>query len=191
MSESKIVQLYTDGSGNNATDRIGSIGIVLLYGDYRKMFQEGFVDTTNNRTELLAVIRGFQIIKNKNIHVELYCDSAYVLNCLKDKWYYKWRQGDLWRTSSGDKVENIDLWKELLHEYEKFPKELISFHKVKGHSGDRYNCLCDHLAKEANREVQATGKPFPLRERLIDDKIHYDLEFTKSGTIRKQKKTKG
>jgi ribonuclease HI len=184
------IQLWADAGGNNTTDRVGGIGVLLIYGDHKKMFQEGMVDTTNNRTELTALIRGLQLLKSKKIPVEIFCDSAYVLNCLKDRWYLKWEDRDIWRTSSGDKVENIDLWKQLLAEYRKFPRELFTFTKVKGHSGVWGNCMCDHLAKEAIREVQATGKPFSLRERLPDEHIHYDLEFTKTGLIRKRKTKK-
>lgn len=181
MSE---IIVYCDGGGRNNTDRIGGVGVLMEYKGTRKMFQAGYQDTTNNRTELLAVIHALSLIKRKDLPIVIHSDSAYVVNCFKDKWYVGWEKMNRWKNSSGADVENKDLWQQLLALYRSFDN--VTFVKVKGHSGVWGNCICDLLATEVMQEVEETNAPVAIRERLPDDYLHYDLEFTKTGKIKKR-----
>ena len=139
----KSVVIYTDGacSGNPGA---GGYGTVLLYGDIRKELSEGYTKTTNNRMELLAVIKGLETLK-ETCKVDLYSDSKYVVDAVEKKWIVKWKaQG--WMRNKKDKVSNTDLWirmVELLEIHDVF------FHWVKGHANNVENERCDQLAREA------------------------------------------
>lgn len=131
----KII-IYTDGCalGNPGP---GGYGAVLMFGAHRKELYEGFERTTNNRMELLAVIRALQAIKEPGIPIAIYSDSKYVCNAITEGWLFNWhRKG--WQ-----KVKNPDLWQTFLPLYQRLKP---TFHWVKGHSGVPENERCDELA---------------------------------------------
>lgn len=136
----KNIILYTDGacSGNPGK---GGWGAILFYGDHKKELSGGEQATTNNRMELTAVIKGLEALKEPCI-VDVYSDSAYVVNAFLLGWVENW-QNNGWKTTKG-KVLNIDLWQKLLN---LIGKHHISWHKVKGHSDNEYNNKCDALAR--------------------------------------------
>ncbi|MDI6619233.1 MAG: ribonuclease HI [Clostridiales bacterium] len=151
----KKVTIYTDGGcrGNGKTNNIGGYGIVLIYGSFHKEIKKGFSDTTNNIMELLSIIDALKMLK-ESCRVDLYSDSAYVINAINNKWIDKWSRNN-WVKSSKEKVKNIPLWQELIklldvHE--------VYFHKVKGHADNQYNNRCDELANMAMDEVSSTIK---------------------------------
>ena len=140
----KKFTLYTDGacSGNPGP---GGFGVVLLYGKQRKEISGGYRRTTNNRMELLAVIRGLEAL-NERCRVALYSDSKYVLDALTKGWARRWRANGWRRNKRGQPAINPDLWGRLLdlcdgHE--------MSYHWVKGHAGDAENERCDQLSTAA------------------------------------------
>lgn len=136
----KKVDLYTDGacSGNPGP---GGYGIVLIYNKYQKEFSGFEAETTNNRMELTAVIEGLRKLKEK-CDVTIYTDSAYVMNAIHNKWIENW-QVNQWRTAGKKPVQNRELWEALLDELD---KHQVSWVKVKGHSDNELNNLCDKLA---------------------------------------------
>jgi len=136
----KEVVLYTDGacSGNPG---MGGWGAILFYKGKDKILSGGEMQTTNNRMELMAVIKGLEAIK-ESCKVEVYSDSAYVVNAFEQKWIDKWKSNG-WKSSKGE-VLNIDLWKKLLNEME---RHQVTLHKVKGHSDNENNNKCDALAR--------------------------------------------
>ncbi|AFS78251.1 ribonuclease H [Gottschalkia acidurici 9a] len=142
----KII-IYTDGacSGNQNNENIGGFGAVLLYKDHKKEVYGGEINTTNNRMEIKACIEALKTLKRKDIPVEVYTDSAYVCNCINQKWYIKWRSNG-WINSKKEPVENKELWMELLDLIESL--ENLKFIKVKGHSGVELNELADSLANK-------------------------------------------
>lgn len=142
----KII-IYTDGacSGNQSKENIGGWGAILIYKDKEKEIYGGEINTTNNRMELTAVIESLKTIKNRSIQTELYTDSAYICNCIIQKWYVNWEKNG-WKNAKKQDVENQDLWKELLMLYRAF--NYIEFYKVKGHSGVEYNEKADELANK-------------------------------------------
>lgn len=78
----------------------------------------------------------------------IYSDSAYIINCITQKWYKKW-QTNGWRNSKKEPVANRELWERLIPYFEN-PR--FSFEKVKGHSGEKdWNDYVDRLAVEAKK----------------------------------------
>lgn len=136
----KTVTLYTDGacSGNPGP---GGWGAILLYGEVRKELSGGEADSTNNRMELTAVIKGLEALKEPCI-VELYSDSKYVIDALEKGWAKGWRARG-WVKSDKKPALNSDLWERLL---ELCDKHVVNLHWVKGHDDDFYNNRCDVLA---------------------------------------------
>ncbi len=142
----KKVTVYTDGacSGNPGP---GGWGCVLIYKSSRKELSGFEPYTTNNRMELTAAIRALTALKEP-CSVELYSDSSYLCNGFNNGWVQNWRRNG-WKTSQKKPVENKDLWEELLM---LCSKHNIIWNKVKGHSDNELNNLCDELA---TREIKA------------------------------------
>jgi len=143
------ITIYTDGacSGNPGP---GGWGAVLIYKDNIKEIYGGEKQTTNQRMEIKAVIEALKALKVKDWEVTVFSDSAYVVNAFNQNWIDNWQKNG-WRNSKKEPVANQDLWKELM---EVVPKNRIVLKKVKGHSGDKYNDLCDHLARKAIKELK-------------------------------------
>lgn len=138
----KTVYLYTDGacSGNPGP---GGYGAILKYGKYEKEICGGDPNTTNNRMELLGVIKGLEAL-TEPCHVVLTSDSKYVIDALQQGWAVKWKQNG-WMRNKKDAALNPDLWEKLL--------QLTSTHEmeyiwVKGHAGHPENERCDKMAVE-------------------------------------------
>lgn len=137
------VIIYTDGacSGNPGP---GGWGTILMYKDTKKEISGGNNNTTNNIMEITAVIEGLKMLKYE-CEVEIYSDSAYVVNAFNQGWIYNWRKNN-WKTSGKEPVKNKELWEEL---YELTKKHKVTFIKVKGHADNEYNNRCDELARRA------------------------------------------
>lgn len=139
----KTVTIYTDGacSGNPGA---GGYGVVLLYGAARKELSGGYRRTTNNRMEVLAVIKGLEALKEP-CKVNLYSDSKYVVDAIEKGWVVKWKQNG-WMRNKKEKASNVDLWERLLVLLQ---KHQVSFIWVKGHADNPENERCDQLARAA------------------------------------------
>ena len=136
----KKVVLYTDGacSGNPGP---GGYGAVLIYGGVEKEIFGGEKSTTNNKMEMMAVIKGLEALKEP-CEVEVYSDSAYIVNAIEQGWIESWKKNG-WRKADKKPVKNVDLWEKLL---ELMDKHKVIFKKVKGHADDEYNNRCDRIA---------------------------------------------
>ena len=119
----------------------GGWGAVLLYGDSKKEISGFNKNTTNNIMEITAVLEAVKILKFP-CEITIYSDSAYVVNCFKQKWIYNWKKNN-WKTSDKKPVKNKELWEELYNELQKHKFEFV---KVKGHSDNELNNRCDYLA---------------------------------------------
>ncbi len=141
--------IYCDGAcaGNQQRANRGGWGAVLKYRNRLKKIWGGEANTTNNRMELTACIRALEAIKWKNAPVEVYTDSAYIYNCITQRWYERWQRNG-WKTAKKQPVENQDLWKRLLTLLQ---QHRVTFHKVAGHAGVELNELADALA---NRGIE-------------------------------------
>lgn len=145
------IYLYTDGasSGNPGP---GGYGIVLKCGGYEKEMSGGFSMTTNNRMELLAVIKGLEAIRWDNAEVHVYSDSSYVVNAVNKGWLEGWiRKGFA-------KVKNPDLW---IRFAQSVGRHHVSFHWIRGHAGHPENERCDRLAVAAGAGAVAQGIELP------------------------------
>ncbi len=137
------VVIYTDGacSGNPGP---GGWGTILMYKDTAKEISGYMKNTTNNIMEITAVIEGLKMLKYK-CNVEIYSDSAYVVNAFNNHWIEGWIKKN-WVNSSKEPVKNKELWQEL---YNLTKQHEVKFIKVKGHSDNEYNNRCDELARLA------------------------------------------
>lgn len=140
-----LVTIYTDGAckGNPGP---GGWGAWLTYGEHEKELYGGEANTTNNRMELLAAIKGLEALK-RPCQVALYTDSQYVRQGITS-WLKNWLKNN-WKTANKKPVKNQDLWQQL-HQLNQ--KHQISWHWVKGHAGDPGNEKADDLANKGAEE---------------------------------------
>ena len=145
----KNITLYTDGacSGNPGK---GGWGAILMYNDAKKEISGGESQTTNNKMELTAVIKGLEALKEE-CNVDIYSDSAYVVNAFLQDWITNW-QNNGWKSKKG-MVLNIDLWQRLI---ELTKKHNVTWHKVKGHADNEFNNRCDALARGEIAKIKDT-----------------------------------
>ncbi len=165
MGQRETIRLYTDGacSGNPGA---GGYGAVLCCGTLRKELSGGFARTTNNRMELLAVIKGLQAIKWENADVLVTSDSSYVVNAISQGWLERWASGGYISRSGGKKtvVKNRDLWETLRA---LLSRHSVRFEWVKGHNGHPENERCDSLAVAASK-----GPELAVDEGYINEQEH-------------------
>ena len=136
------ITIYTDGacSGNPGK---GGWGAILMYKNHKKPISGFEEHTTNNRMEMMAVIKSLEML-TKSCVVNLFTDSKYVANGITE-WLSKWKKNN-WKNSSKKPVENQDLWKrldELLQQHQ------VKVNWVKGHAEDDLNNEVDMLARSA------------------------------------------
>ena len=154
MKTMKTIKIYTDGGcrGNHLSENIGAWGVYMECDGLTKELSGHSINTTNNKMELMGAIEGLKAVKSNKYKIELYLDSAYVLNGLTS-WISNWKRNG-WRTSSKKPVQNVELWKELDELRSKFDN--IEYIKVKGHSGDYGNEIADKLLNKAMDKVSVT-----------------------------------
>jgi len=143
------VEIFTDGAckGNPGP---GGWGVLLRYGKEEKRLWGGEAQTTNNRMELLAAIKGLEALSRK-CKVRLTTDSQYVRNGITE-WISNWKRKN-WRTANRQPVKNVDLWQRL---DDLVGRHDIEWHWVKGHSGHVENEIADALANRGI--VELTGE---------------------------------
>lgn len=137
----KKVIIYTDGacSGNPGA---GGWGAMLFYKDNPPKEISGFnPNTTNNQMELTAAIMALDKLKLP-CEVDLYSDSAYLINGFNEGWVTRWQLNGF-KSSNKKPVQNVELWKKLI---ELNNTHKITWIKVKGHADNQYNNRCDLLA---------------------------------------------
>ena len=134
-----MITIYTDGAAKGNPGP-GGYGTVLIYKQHRKELSEGFRLTTNNRMELLAVIKGLEELKVEGLPVQIYSDSKYVVDAVEKGWIWGWQ-----KKGFKDK-KNVDLWKRYIPLHLRFKPKFVW---VKGHAGNIENERCDVLAVEA------------------------------------------
>ncbi len=141
------VIIYTDGacSGNPGP---GGWGAILMYKDNKKEISGGNKETTNNIMELTAALEGLKLLKFP-CEVDLYSDSAYLVNGFIQGWIYNWQKNN-WKTSNKEPVKNKEIWEKI---YELTQIHKVKFIKVKGHSDNEFNNRCDELARNAIKSV--------------------------------------
>mgnify|MGYP000088414652 CR=1 FL=1 len=136
------VEIYADGAckGNPG---VGGYGIILKSGEKEKELSGCMANTTNNRMELTAVIKGLEALKVP-CNVTVFTDSNYIIKGMTE-WVHSWVKNQ-WKNSQKKDVQNRDLWEKLL--------ELSRVHNIKwkwirGHAGHDENERCDKIARLA------------------------------------------
>ena len=137
------VTIHTDGSclGNPGP---GGYGVILEYQGHERELSSGYLATTNNRMELMAVIAGLEAL-NRRCSVTVYSDSQYVVEGIEKGWAKRW-QANGWMRNKREHAVNPDLWERLLKALEKHDVELKW---VRGHAGNTGNIRADRLAVTA------------------------------------------
>lgn len=146
LEEGKIV-IYSDGGAKGNPGK-GGYGAILLFKNYRKELSEGFRLTTNNRMELLGVIKALESLKREDIPIVVYSDSKYIVDAINKGWLKNWIRKN-WKRGKNEEVKNVDLWKRMQKLLEN--RDII-FKWVKGHNGIEENERCDELVNLAIKE---------------------------------------
>jgi ribonuclease HI len=133
------VTIYTDGA-SRGNPGPGGYGTILMSGRHTKELSEGYLLTTNNRMELLAVIAGLEALKIEPCNVTIFSDSKYIVDAVEKQWIQSWYKNNF------KNKKNKDLWIRYLNVAQ---KHNIKFVWVKGHNGNIYNERCDRLAVQA------------------------------------------
>ena len=155
--------IYTDGSARGNPGP-GGLGVVLKFGSHRKEISEGYRRTTNNRMELLGVIRGLEALKRKDLKVKVFTDSKYVSEAVNQGWVFQWE------SKRFKKKKNADLWQRFLELYRVYD---LSVFWVKGHADIPENDRCDRLAVEAS-----FGEDLPEDEGYVDNNGESLMSFS-------------
>lgn len=144
------VEIWTDGacSGNPGP---GGWAAILRWRDKEHEISGAEDHTTNNRMELMGVLRGLEALK-KPMQVAIVTDSAYVEKAFTQGWLDKWQRNG-WKTSAKKPVENQDLWQAILAAS---APHRIRFERVRGHAGVELNERADQLAVQARESLAGT-----------------------------------
>lgn len=146
-------EIYCDGGcrGNGTDFSIGAFGIVIVHPNGNVNYiSNGKKNTTNNEMELAGMAGAIKLakilMKDSDTEVEIFCDSAYTINIVKD-WMWKWAANG-W-TKKGGAIKNLELVKDIYNELNFYPKaNKMTFTKVKGHAGNKYNEEADRILNE-------------------------------------------
>jgi ribonuclease HI len=138
----EIIEIFTDGAcqGNPGP---GGWGVILRYKSHEKELSGGEANTTNNRMELMAAIKGIEAVQ-KTIPIHLYTDSEYLRKGITE-WIHTWKKNG-WKSAQKKPIKNQDLWE---HLDKVVSAHKISWHWVKGHAGHPENERADELARRA------------------------------------------
>lgn len=152
------IKIYTDGAckANGTKNALGGWAYTIIYNDEVRLDGWGNEKgTTNNRMEMMAVIEALKNFVDLDKDIILYTDSAYIHNCMKQKWYVNWQKNG-WVNAAREPVKNKDLWEQIIPY---FSNPLIHFEKVKGHGKDeneheKWNNVVDRLAVNAAKALE-------------------------------------
>jgi len=146
----EVVEIFTDGacSGNPGP---GGWGAILRFGAHEKELWGGEPHTTNNRMELLAVIRALDALK-RPVRARVHTDSQYVQKGISE-WIHGWKARG-WKTAAKAPVKNADLWQAL---DQAASRHHIDWIWVRGHAGHADNERADALARRGVEAVRQRG----------------------------------
>lgn len=143
----KHVIIYTDGACANNPYGNGGYGTIIVNGTQRQELSGGFQNTTNNRMEMYAVIKGLEALQEP-CEATVYSDSKYLVDSISKGWVYRWQTNN-WMRNKKDPALNVDLWQRIL---DLCQKHKVTFQWVRGHAGHPENERCDQLAVRALKQ---------------------------------------
>ncbi len=143
----KKIDIYTDGACRGNPDGPGGYGAVLKYKDsdgkeHVKELSDGYLNTTNNRMELMGVLFAIKALKSP-CSIRAHTDSQYIVKAFNEGWLKNWIKNNWRRGKKKEPVKNQDLWEALV---EAVKPHQVEFIWVKGHDGHPENERCDELA---------------------------------------------
>lgn len=147
MPDMKHVIIYTDGACANNPYGNGGYGTIIVNGTQRQELSGGFQNTTNNRMEMYAVIKGLEALQEP-CEATVYSDSKYLVDSISKGWVYRWQTNN-WMRNKKDPALNVDLWQRIL---DLCQKHKVTFQWVRGHAGHPENERCDQLAVRALKQ---------------------------------------
>ena len=152
------VRIYTDGACSENPGP-GGWAIVVNTESACDQFSGSEASTTNNRMELTGMLEALKYIAthgNSRDIYEVYCDSAYVVNSINNKWLERWKLNG-WKTKQGDDIKNRDLWELISEQFKQIRKheQQVLLIKIKGHAGNTFNELVDKLARAESMKAKA------------------------------------
>jgi ribonuclease HI len=142
----KKINLYSDGACSSNPGP-GAWGSILEFNGTKKEFSRGYRKTTNNRMELMGIIEPIRLLKEP-CEVDIYTDSMYIVNSVKQGWLKGWAKNG-WKRSDKEPVANIDLWKMML---KATCVHKLNFNWIKGHNEHIENERCDELAVASRQQ---------------------------------------
>ena len=101
-----MIKIYTDGS-SRGNPGPGGYGVVLLYKKNRKEISQGYKNTTNNRMELLAVIKALEALNENNLQIKIFSDSKYVVESIEKGWLWNWEKKNFKKKNECRSMEKI------------------------------------------------------------------------------------
>ena len=134
-----MIKVYTDGACKGNPGQ-GGWGALILENDIKREIYGGESNTTNNRMELMAVIRALELLKERN-DITVFTDSTYVQKGISE-WIINWKRNG-WKSSNKKSVKNKDLWVELDNLNDLMS---VKWQWIKGHAGHSGNERADYLA---------------------------------------------
>jgi ribonuclease HI len=163
MNEVVTITIYTDGA-SKGNPGPGGYGTILMSGEHRKELSAGYILTTNNRMELLAVIVGLEALKIAPCNVTIYSDSKYVVDAIEKQWIQSWCR------SNFKNKKNKDLWLRYLNVAQ---KHNIKFVWIKGHDGNIFNERCDRLAVQATESSDLKEDTWYIQNTANEENIFF------------------
>lgn len=149
----KTISIYTDGSAVNRIplpERVGGFGALILSEGNDLTLSGALLGITSQQAEMMAVIVSLNYLREngyKDFRVEVFSDSAYIVNCFRDKWY------ENWEITGWFNIKNEEYWKVLLMLV--FECQLnLRFNWIKGHSGIDQNERVDKIARNARNKLE-------------------------------------
>ncbi len=168
----EMTTVFTDGacSGNPGPGGWGAV-IISTSGN---ILEIGGRDpsTTNNRMEMMAVLKSLEALKKIKGRAQFFTDSLYVLRGIT-QWCWGWKRNS-WKTSEGQDVTNRDLWQEMIALVEELGRKNIDWHYCRGHQGTPGNERCDEIAVAFSK-----GDSISLFKGSIKDYSYDILKFPK------------
>lgn len=147
MSEEKWLKsivVYTDGACSGNPGPGGWASVVAFPEGHAIELGGGAPQVTNNQMELMAVIQALNHIQDHSAPVVIFTDSTYVIRGIT-QWIWGWKKRG-WKNAEGEDVQNKDLWERLHRLVLKWPKDLITWQYIRGHTGNPGNERCDEIS---------------------------------------------